>query len=529
VSRVLELTGGKGADRVLICASGKDKSIANNALKMCRLQGRVSVLGIVPMELERMPFFRGELDFVFSRAYGPGAMDPDWESGHIEYPSHYVRWDAKRNMEAFMEQVASGRVRVKPLISAIFPVEKAQEAYDAIYQGKSMVSLLNYEASERETAPRVLTSPRPVRSGAVRIGFIGCGNFTRSVLLPVLKRVKGAQIHAIAASSGINTKPMAEKYRAAYVTTSIDEVLGDPDVDAVVIATRHHLHATLAAKALEAEKHVMVEKPMAMRVTDALRIAELAREKGLHLIVGHNRRYAPLTRRLLASRPASGGAMALYTVSIRPLPADHWTLNETEGGGRLLGESDHFFDILNLFVGSEPRTVFATALLTDQQKLFQSCDFAVQIQYADSSTGNLIYTDLGNARFPRERLEVFSGGAVLRLEDYARAEVMSPKGWKTKSKVKMGHAHELGNFIGVITGKENPLGTVEDGLAATLVAQAAWLSLQSGSVVNIPEMLTEASESLASSKSTGDDNRGWENREIDLLGEIMDAGGKWDQ
>lgn len=533
VSRMLELTGGKGADRVLICASGKDKSISNNALKMCRPQGRVSVLGIVPMELERMPFFRGELDFVFSRAYGPGAMDPDWESGQIDYPTQYIRWDAKRNMEAFMEQVASGTVRVKPLISAIFPVEKAQEAYDTIYQGNSMASLLSYETYGRGTAPSVRTSLRPAirsaRSGEVRVGFIGCGNFTRSVLLPVLKRVKGAQIHAIAASSGVNAKPMAKKYRASYVTTSIDEVLRDPNVDAVVIATRHHLHAALAARALDAGKHVLVEKPMAMTVVDAVRIAELAHEKGLHLIVGHNRRYAPLTRRLLASRPVSGGVMAVYAVSIRPLPADHWTLNETEGGGRLLGESDHFFDILNLFVGSEPRTVFATALITGQQKLFQTCNFTVQIRYTDSSTGNLIYTDLGNARFPRERLEVFSGGAVLTLEDYARAEVMSAKGWKAKGRVVMGHAQELGNFIGVITGKEKPLGTVEDGLAATLVAQAAWLSLQSGSVVNIQKMLAEVSESLASSENTSDGNQVWENREIDLLGEIMDAGGKWDQ
>ncbi len=535
VSRVLELTGGAGVDRVLICASGKDKSIANNALKMCRLQGRVTVLGIVPMELERISFFRRELDFVFSRAYGPGPMDPDWESGYIEYPAQYVRWDAKRNMEAFMEQVVATRVKVKPMISAVFPVEKAQEAYDAIYQGKSMASLLSYEATEEKATrdvrvPIQPTSIQTAKGDTVRVGFIGCGNFTRSVLLPETKGVKGAKIHAIAASSGINTKPMAEKYRAAYITTSIEEVLGDPDVDAVVIATRHHLHAALAASALKAGKHVMVEKPMAMTVVDALRVAELAREKGLHLIVGHNRRYAPLTRRLLHSRPASGGVMAQYTVSIRRLPADHWTLNETEGGGRLLGESDHFFDILNLFSGSEPQTVIATALLTGEQKLFQCCDFAVQIRYTDGSIGNLIYTDLGHVRFPRERLEVFTGGSVLRLEDYSKAEVLSAKSWKSKGKVRMGHAQVV-NFIGVLLGKEEPLGTVEDGLAATLVAQAAWRSLQSGRVIGIDDLVLESGDKTFSNSKTEDESDhagGQIAAEIDTILETIGASSGWD-
>ncbi|MFV2082244.1 MAG: bi-domain-containing oxidoreductase, partial [bacterium] len=425
IDRVNSITGGAGADRVLICASGKDKSIANQSLKMCRAQGRVTVLGIIPMELERMPFFRKELDFVFSRAYGPGPMDPEWESGRIEYPVNYVRWDAKRNMAAFMDQVSRGAVNVSPLISRTDPIERAQEAYNAIYGGASLASLLSYEPSEMDRSrdfkiPIAAASIR-TRGEEVRVGFIGCGNFTRSVLLPEMKKVKGASISAIAASTSINTKPMAEKYGARYITTNIEELLGDEGVDAVVISTRHHLHAPIALRALEAGKHVMVEKPMAMNTIDALNLAEIAREKGLNLIVGHNRRYAPLIRRLLSSMSQSGPVMAQYNVNIRPLPAGHWTLDETEGGGRLLGESDHFFDILNLFARSEPVSVSAVTLIQGDQKIHESCDFSVQIRYENGSVGTLLYTDLGHPGFPRERLEVFAGGTFLRLEDYRRA------------------------------------------------------------------------------------------------------------
>ncbi len=482
VARVLALTGGHGADRVLICASGKDRSIANSALKMARLQGRVTVLGIVPMELERMPFFRRELDFVFSRAYGPGPFDADWERGRIEYPLQYVRWDARRNLQAFLELVGVGRVRVEPLISGIWPVTEAQAAYDAVSAGGKMAAILEYQPSAEPESRRIEVAParNRVAGDTVRIGLIGCGNFSRSVLLPELSRVSGARLKAIAAASGINAKPMAEKYKAEYITTDYREMLEDKELEAVIVATRHHLHAAMARAALEAGKHVMVEKPMAMTATEAVELVELAKSKGLHLIVGHNRRYAPLTRELLKRRPP-GPAMGQYTVSIRPLPADHWTLNATEGGGRLLGESDHFFDILNLFARSRPVSVSAIALTMGEQEPGQSCNFSVQIRYENGSAATLLYTDLGSAGFPRERLELFAGGSVLRLEDYGKVEVLGKRGFSKKSKVQMGHRQELENFVQVILGKAEPLGTAEDGLLATLVAQAARQALRNGS------------------------------------------------
>jgi predicted dehydrogenase len=217
--------------------------------------------------------------------------------------------------------------------------------------------------------------------------------------------------------------------------------------------------------------------------------------------------------------------MMQYTVSIRPLPSGHWTINEEEGGGRLLGESDHFFDVLNLFAGSPPKSVSAAVLLSGEQKLFESCDFSVQVHYENGSLGQLLYTDLGHARFPRERLEVFCGGAVLGLEDYGRAEVLSKEGWKSRGKIRMGHAEELANFIGVILGKQEPRGTAADGLAATLVAQAAYRSVQTGGMVRIAD-LTDAT-GREPTDGTDLDHAATPD-ETALLGELFDATGAWD-
>ncbi|NTW88091.1 MAG: Gfo/Idh/MocA family oxidoreductase [Desulfobulbaceae bacterium] len=495
IRKVLELTGGAGADRVIICASGKNKTIANSALKMCRAHGRVTVVGIVPMELERMPFFRKELDFVFSRAYGPGPFDADWESGRTEYPPEYVRWDAKRNMEAFLQMVALQRVKIKPLISAEYPIEEAQEAYRSVYDGETMAAVFSFAPSQGSEVLQTMVSiktgkqSRPAMGSKVRVGFIGCGNFSRSVLLPEMHRIAEAKIHAIAASSGINAKPMAEKYGASYVTTDVEKLLADKDIDAVVIATRHHLHAGFAKAALLAGKHVLVEKPLAMNVSDAIEIAKLAQEKNLHLVVGHNRRYAPLTQRLLQSRGNSGPAMTQYVVSIKPLMPDHWTLNPVEGGGRLIGESDHFLDILNLFSGSTPHSVTAGAHVDDGKNFLQSCNFSVMIKYKNGSTGLLMYTDLGHGKFPRERFEVFSGGRVFRLEDYAKAEVLGHGGWKASGKVRMGHSEELRNFVGVILGNAIQQGAVEESLSATLVTQCAFISMRENKSIAISDMV----------------------------------------
>lgn len=501
VDQVNALTGRAGADRVLICASGRDPSIANDALKMCRQQGRVTVVGIVPMDLERMPFFLKELDFAFSRAYGPGPFDSDWETGRTQYAPHYVRWDAGRNMRAFLDQISTGRVQLNPLITKRYSLVDAQAAY-ADLGGGHMASVFIYDAIDE----RVENSLRPLarRNGSVRpsrvpgdvnIGLIGCGSHTRRVLLPALAKVRGARLRAIAASSATNSLPMGEKYKADYLSTDYSELLADDEIDAVIITTRHDLHGPLTIAALESGKHVLVEKPLAMTVAECLEIERLAIDRGLHCVVGHNRRYAPLTRWLLEHRPKGVPAFMHCQVCIRPVPASHWTLNPTEGGGRLLGEADHFFDLLNLFADSRPVSVYATAHQLDGQPLHDVCNFSVQVTYENGSIATLQYIDAASPTVARERLEVSCGGVTLRLSDFCEAEIISNRKRRKHARPDMGHSEQLRTFIRSISTDTAAYPLPHSGTDAALTAHAA---LQSRLTAH-PVPLTSLQQQLAHS------------------------------
>jgi predicted dehydrogenase/threonine dehydrogenase-like Zn-dependent dehydrogenase len=483
-------TGGTGADRVVLCATGRDPALVNQAMRMCRKHGRLTLLGIVPLELERMPFFNGELDVVFSRAAGPGAMEEDWLRGD-SYPPDLVRWDARANLAAFLDLLAGGRVAVAPLVGATFGVSDAQSAFDVLASGDLVAALLSYPESEGSPARRVALAPaalRHPRGEQVGVGVIGCGRFAGGVLLPRLARSRHARLLAIAAKTGVHAAPMAKRYGIPRITTDVADLLADPEIDAVVVATRHELHGALALEAIAAGKHALIEKPLALDAGTAVEIAGGACARGLHVVVGHNRRHAPLVRRLLAERsPEAGPAMSQYTVSIAPLPAGHWTL-DPEQGGRLLGEADHFFDLLALFAGARARSVTATSMISAAGELHRSTNFSVLIAYADGSTGTLLYTDRGGRAHHRERLEVFTGGRVLRLVDFRRAELIAKRRRRLLARPGLGHAEEIENFCGVILGRCAPQADVEDGLEATLTAQAAWRSLRESRTVTLDEL-----------------------------------------
>ncbi len=487
VERVLSATEGLGADRVIICASGKDKAIANDALKMSRPHGRVSVVGLVPMELERMPFFVKELDFVFSRAYGPGPFDPDWVAGRSRYPKELVPFSAGGNMESFLALAASGKVKVSQLVGGEFAVDSAQEAYDEVRSGGCLAALLSYAPSRAESRPEKLkvAGGKARRRGTISLGLVGCGNFTRSVLLPALRHLD-CSIRILAAASGEHTVPMARKYGIAEVTTEADAVFEDDGVDAVLVTTRHHLHADLVRRALEVGKHVFVEKPLALKASEAIELEETARERGLVLMVGYNRRYAPLTSWLMRQFEAGRPTASRYRVAVRPIPTSHWTLDPVEGGGRLLGESDHFLDLLNRFAGSEPVAVHAISAAGTGETVQKSCTFEVEVRYANGSLGNLLYTDRASSRLPREELEVHSTGTTLRLVDFQLAEVLAARRRRRRGRVEMGHRQELEQFVRLVReGASSDL--MRWDLEATLVAQAAFRSIREERPVRLSE------------------------------------------
>ncbi len=494
VETILQLTGGRGLDAVVICASSGDRAVANDAMKMCRKQGRVVAVGIVKMDLERMPFFVNELDFRFSRGHGPGSRDESYEVKGIDYPYGYVRWTEKRNMEEVARLMALGKIRLDGLVGEVVPVDEAPQAYQKLSEGtlKGVAALIEFKApapglvSQRVVLPAGKTAVSdPSRIG---LGLIGCGNFMRSTLLPCIGRVPELRIVTIASATGVNARSVAGRYGVQSLVTDNQAVFDDPGVEAVVIATRHNQHAALAQQAARAGKHVFMEKPMALDLDQYRAVIQAARKGNVRLMVGYNRRYSPLAVRLKEMLPSSAPVMIQYLVNVGRIPAEHWTLDPVEGGGRLLGEADHFFDLFCYWTGALPKTVYARCITGPGQTLETQYDFCVHVQFDNGSIATLTYTGLGSAAYPKETAHVMGGGMVAVLSDYKTLEVVSARRKKFRGGGDKGHQNEMRHFARWLR-SDAPWEAPQ----APLCALAALESLRTGS----PVALSLSPEALA--------------------------------
>lgn len=446
VNTVLRITSGKGADCSIICAVSHDPTIANNAMKMTRKQGRVVFVGIVKMDLERKPFFMQELDISFSRAYGPGSYDEPYEKGRIDYPYHYVRWTEKRNLEEVIRLIAERHIHLEPLIDSIYPLEASQHAFDKIKSGtmNSVAVLLSYSQEEKiqKTVHTTKAKRRPVE-GTIRMGVIGTGNFCRNVHIPNLSRIKGYSLRAVCSASGLNAASLVKRFSIDYTTTDYQEILKDKEIDAVLIATRHDLHTKIAVEAAQAGKNIFFEKPVAMTPEELQSIEKAIAETGVHLMIGYNRRYSPIVaqaKRFITQQPI----MMKYTVNIKNLPDAHWTLDEEEGGGRLLGEAEHFFDLMNFFAHSRPFEVQAVSCPITSEIKTGLFNFMVQVKYENNTLGQLMYTSLGGPKLPRENIEIFCGDRHLQIIDFQKLLVNQHRIFSSKG---MGYHQELQEFL----------------------------------------------------------------------------------
>jgi predicted dehydrogenase/threonine dehydrogenase-like Zn-dependent dehydrogenase len=481
VEQVRALTGGVGADRTILCAATHSSQPVNQAFAMCRERGRVVMVGVMGMALERGEFYRRELDFVISRSAGPGRYDPNYEQRALDYPIGYVRWTEQRNLDAFVQLVADGKVDVASLISEMYPIEQAEEAYRAV-MGGSLAVLLTY--GEEEIAappPRTLhlRSAEPAR-GRIGLALVGPGSFVRAVHLPNLAASPHFEVLAVVGREGASARQIADKIGAAYATTDLAEALADPHIGAVMIATRHNLHAEQTIAAIGAGKHVFVEKPMGMTGDECCAIIEAAASRGALVTVGFNRRMAPTTQALHAAledvrRPWT----MIFRVNAGPLPPSHWLLDPLEGGGRLLGEGVHFIDFLCGLIGGEPAHVSAEASHDGQ-------DFALTMRFADGSLGTVIYTTQGDPAFPKERVEVFAGGGVAVLDDFRRLWLHGLPGRSIRGhRQDKGHRALLENFGAALRGQADLAIIAHDGLRATRVAEAALESIRNGHAVDL--------------------------------------------
>ena len=450
---------GHGLDAVIVTAASRSSAPVVTAASMCRLGGRISVVGAVGMDLPRTLFYEKELDVRLARSYGPGRYDPAYEEKGIDYPYPYVRFTEGRNLAEFVALLGRGEVDVEPLLTHEFGIEEGERAYSFLMseEGGSALGLLFRYArpEEREGAAdrhRVeLRRPARTREG-VGVAFVGAGAFARGVLLPALRRMPDFRPTGVVTSSGLTAVGAGRAGGFRYAATRLEEVLEDGETDAVVIATRHGDHARLVEACVRAGKDVFVEKPLALSMEELRRVNVAVAETGRLVVVGFNRRFAPQARALkLALAGRAGPIHAVYRVNAGPLPAGHWTLDREEGGGRILGEGCHFVDFLVWLTGSRPAVVTAEALPGDGA--------SATIRFEDGSVGTMVYAVNGDPAAGKERVEVFADGMSGVLDNFRRLTIFSGgRSQKSRAAPGKGHREELRAFLDAVrSGDPSPL------------------------------------------------------------------------
>jgi len=419
--------GRGGVDAVVITASTRSSKPVHQAALMCRKRGRIVLIGVTGLELSRADFYEKELTFQVSCSYGPGRYDPNYEEKGQDYPLAFVRWTEQRNLEAVLDMMARGALDVEPLISHRFALEQAEQAYAVVAGSEpSLGILLEYPGPEVQSdqALRVTTvrlNPAPVATGTDRgpsVGFVGSGSYATAVLIPAFKAA-GAQLVSVASGGGVSGMHAGRKFGFAETTTDTGRLFTDEDLDAVVISTRHDSHARFVLRALDAGKHVFVEKPLCLTLEELARIAQALeasadRKQALHLMVGFNRRFSPLVwtmKPLLAG--AAGPKALVMTVNAGAIPSDHWTQDPDVGGGRILGEACHFIDLLR-YLAAAPIREYSRSVMSGPT----GDTVTLQLGFDDGSIGNIHYFANGSKAFPKERLEVFAAGRVLQLDNF---------------------------------------------------------------------------------------------------------------
>jgi predicted dehydrogenase/threonine dehydrogenase-like Zn-dependent dehydrogenase len=478
VAGVLERTDGRGADAVIVTAAGGDAGLLNKAFEATRRKGRVVLVGDVPIRIQRDKIYKKEIDFLISTSYGPGRYDPDYEEKGRDYPFGYVRWTEGRNLEEVLRLIQAGTLRVKPLVDSSHGIEDAGAAYASLAaENRPIGVLLDYHLDAAQAAPAVLTyrskrsAAAPAAAGAFGIGVVGYGSYFRSMLLPLLKAHPGFRLASACSRSGLSVRAAVENDAFAKGTTDYRELVADPDVHVVCVATRHDLHYPVARAAVDAGKAVFVEKPMTMTVEDARALCDAVAAKGTLLTVGFNRRFSPHAARLKELLgPIAAPKTLLYRVNAGALPPEHWLLDPREGGGRLLGEGVHFFDFLRFLAGAEPVSVVSASPRGRSRD-----EAAVAIEFADGSIGSLVYTGGGSSASGKERVEVFAGGASFVLDDYRSLAVhgLDKSGLETRT-VEKGQKQQLDNLHRALRGEAGLGVTAEDGLQATWCAEMAF-------------------------------------------------------
>ena len=465
VAEAMSFSGGLGVDAVLITASTDSNAPVEQAARMSRKRGRIVLVGVSGLTLDRDEFFRKELTFQVSCSYGPGRYDPQYEDAARDYPFGYVRWTEKRNFEAVLDLMSRGAIDVTDIVTHRFEIADAIAGYGALSDSASIGIVLSYPASDAHT--QNIVSLRPASpSGAVRssarVSVIGAGNFASRVLIPALK-AGGADLRTLVSRTGLSARLEGQKAGFANVASELEPVFADPDTDAIVIATRHDTHADLVVRALNAGKSVFVEKPLALNEEDIDRIVE-ARDEAIAkgaapvVMVGFNRRFAPLAERMRSMlSQVSEPKTFIALMNAGAIPADHWTQDSEIGGGRIVGEACHYIDFIRYLTGAPIVDVKSTRVDTQPADGVRDDKASLTIRFADGSHGTVHYFANGSKAFPKERVEAFCAGRIMQLDNFRELKTWGWPGAKGgKGKMDKGHSAGMAAFLKAVRGEAPP-------------------------------------------------------------------------
>lgn len=487
-------TEGLGVDCTILTVASKSDEPVHTAVEVLRFGGRIVVVGVTDIHPNRNELWHKEVEIIVSRAGGPGTFDPFYENEGIDYGPGYVRWTENRNLQEFLRLVGSGSVRTKPLITHRFSISKAEDVYGNMLKGVGgpyIGVILEYDNIKLDFKKDRLLSFgdfRPSKNGKINIGVIGAGLFGKALLLPALSKIEGIELCVIATASGMNAQHVGNKYDFSECTTDYSNVISNKDVDAVVVLTPHSEHAQMVTNALQAGKHVFVEKPLCINKEELKDIIKVFNQGNSALIVGYNRRFSSLAAEMKKTFANRKEPMVLhYRVNAGFIPATHWVHSPRQGGSRVIGEICHFVDMVQYITGEFPVRVFAERIGGNNSTSVNNDNVIISIKLSSGSIASILYAGNGDKSFSRERVEAFCEGTTAVLEDY-RSLLIQKNGKKRRVKLRnqdMGYQFELENFINIISGKSKIEFFPKEMFSSTLTVFEINKSLELGVPVSI--------------------------------------------
>lgn len=445
VKFVESYTNGIGCDGVIITASNKSNEIISQSAQMCRQKGRIVLVGVVGLDINRSDFFKKEISFQVSCSYGPGRYDEEYEQKGHDYPIGYVRWTEKRNFEAVLLAISKGTLKVEPFITERVTLKNYQQIYGDMKNSKSIASIIEYNSTEIPS-PTISITEKSFEGKKGVIGIIGAGNFTSATILPCLKKLN-ADVKYIASSGGLSSTIMAKRHKVAKSTSDYHEILKDNEVDMVFITTKHNMHANMVLESIKANKSVFVEKPLALTVNELNEIVEEYSIRNVNVSVGFNRRFAPLAKKmkkLLGSDNVPINIIA--TMNAGFIPADAWVHDKEIGGGRIIGEACHYIDLCSYFSGSKVKSVCMNAKGINPEE--NTDNASILLKYENGTNAVINYFANGSKAYSKERIEIYSQDRTLIMDNWRKLKAYGFKGAvNTSSKQDKGHYNQFNELL----------------------------------------------------------------------------------